>query len=109
MPAVPIEISKSVKVEGKRLGVIIGPKGVTKIAIQDATSTEIRTPRLDPEAKDKDRDSSALVDVEVIGRQEWEVNAAIKAVKDMASKGYCALLAGDNFSEGYYCAFHFPP
>lgn len=98
--AVPTEISKSVKVESKRLGVIIGPKGVTKIAIQDATSTEIRTPRLDPEAKDKDRDSSALVDVEVIGSQDWEVNAAIKAVKDMASKGYCALLAGENFSEG---------
>jgi rRNA processing protein Krr1/Pno1 len=55
-------------------------------------------PRLDPEAKEKD--SRALIDVEVIGSQEWEVNAAIKAVKDMATKGYCSLLAGDNFSEG---------
>ena len=70
------------------------------MAIQDATNTEIRLPRLDPDQKEKERFSGILVDVQVVGRQDWEVNAAIKAVKDLATKGYCALLAGENFSEG---------
>ena len=75
---------------------MIGPKGVNKIAIQAATNTEIITPRQD----ENNKDSAALVNVEVMGKVEWEVNAAIRAVKDMAVKGYCARLGGENFSEG---------
>lgn len=32
-------------VESKRLGLLIGPKGVTKIAIQEATGATINVPR----------------------------------------------------------------
>ena len=90
-------VTKSVQIENRKLGIIIGPKGVTKIAIQTATNTEIITPR---QVDVDNKDSSALVTVDVVGNVEWEVNAAIRAVKDMAMKGYCALLGGENFSEG---------
>merc|ERR1711871_867254 len=89
-------VTRSVQIESRRLGIVIGPKGVTKIAIQAATNTEIITPRQEENSKD----SAASVNVQVVGEVEWEVNQAIRAIKDMAVKGYCALLGGENFSEG---------
>lgn len=94
-PAPAPEIIKTVAVDPSRFGIIIGSKGVNKIGIQDATNTEIRLPR----NGEYDADASE-VEVQVIGSEEREVNAAIRAVKDLVSKGYSQLLEGENFTEG---------
>lgn len=94
-PIVLPEIIKTIAVDPSRFGIVIGSKGVNKIGIQDATNTEIRLPR----NGEFDADAGE-VDVQVIGTDEREVNTAIRAVKDLAVKGYSQLLEGENFTEG---------
>ena len=92
-PAVPADfVSTPVTVEAKKLGVLIGPKGVTLHAIQDATGVEITTPKAD-------RETTGPVVVTVAGPAEG-VKKAIKAIKELAEKGYSKLIAGDDFNEG---------
>lgn len=83
-------VTEQVIVDAKKIGGIIGPKGVTLHAIQDMTDVKIDTP--------KDRDGSPQVAVTVSGTAEGVV-AAIKIIKELNSKGYSKALEGDNFNE----------
>jgi polyribonucleotide nucleotidyltransferase len=46
-PTVPVaeKVSESITVESKKIGLLIGPKGLTKMGIQTATGTTITMPR----------------------------------------------------------------
>jgi len=94
-PAAPVieTITSSLTVEAKKLGLLIGPKGVTKIGLQTATNTEISMPKVE-------RDFTGPVDISVTGSHEG-VQRAIHAMNEMCTKGYCNLLAGADFYEGY--------
>lgn len=94
-PAAPVveSISNTIKVDSKKLGLLIGPKGVTKIGLQTATSTEISMPKVE-------KDHVGEVDIVVTGQTEG-VAKAIHAMKELCAKGYCNLLAAEDFHEGY--------
>lgn len=91
-PAVPVDFVKAeIPVDAKKIGVIIGPKGVTLHGIQDATGVEINTPK-------GDRDSSVPVIITISGTAEG-VATATRAINDLCTKGYSKLLAGEDFRE----------
>ncbi len=91
VPAPVREIStNSVIVKTAKMGVIIGPKGATLHALQDATSTEINT------ALNKGSNDTTTV---IIAGPAEGVAKATKAVNELAAKGYCLLLSGENFQE----------
>lgn len=84
---------KIVEIDSKKVGSVIGSAGSTLKAIQTATNCEIFVP------KDRDADSSTI-SVTVTGTNDKEVAVCAKSVIEMATKGYCLLLKGENFSEG---------
>ncbi|CAE7660075.1 SCP160, partial [Symbiodinium microadriaticum] len=81
----------TLKVEAKKVGVLIGPKGATMHAIQDATDTKITMPKTD-------RDSTAPATVSVVGTVEG-VAKAISIMRELCNKGYSASLEGEGFQE----------
>ena len=92
-PVVPADFAKTeIPVDSKKIGSIIGPKGVTLHGIQDMCGVEINTPK-------GERDGSAPVIVTVSGPAEG-VERAIQAINDICTKGYSKLLAGEDFKEG---------
>ncbi len=95
-PQLPVieTITVPMTVDSKKLGLLIGPKGVTKIGIQQATGATIEMPKVE-----KDAPPSSVV-VNVTGT-EASVNRAIHALNELCVKGYSVLLAGDDFQEGY--------
>lgn len=93
--AKPETINKTIQIESKKVGAVVGAKGVTLKAIQEATECEIRI------LKDKDStEEKEMVDVSIIGTDEKNVRLCVKSVQEVATKGYCLLLKGENFSEG---------
>lgn len=96
-PVAPVPVVETVNsvvvVDTKKLGVVIGPKGATFKAIQEATSTILNT------ASGKDS-TSEKTSINVSGLAEG-VKKAVKAINELASKGYCTLLAGENFQESF--------
>lgn len=93
-PPVPIDsVTKEITVEAKKLGLLIGPKGVTKIGLQHATGTEISMPKVE-------KDHTGPVQIAVTGTAEG-VDRAIFALNEFCTKGYCALLSSPDFHEGY--------
>jgi hypothetical protein len=58
----------------------------------DATGVEINTPKVD-------RDSTAPMVITVTGTADG-VARATKAINELVTKGYCKLLASDDFKEG---------
>lgn len=91
-PAVPVDFVKAeISVNQKKIGTIIGPKGITLHGIQAATGVEINTPK-------GDRDSTGLVVVTVTGTADG-VARATEAINDLCGKGYSRLLAGEDFKE----------
>ena len=92
-PIIPADFVKSeMSVDSKKIGIIIGPKGVTLHGIQDATGVEINTPK-------GDRDGSATAVISISGTADGVAVASI-AIHELCTKGYCKLLAGDDFKEG---------
>jgi KH domain len=92
-PEEPVDFVKSeVAVDGKKLGVVIGPKGATLRAIQETTGVEINTPK-------GDRDNSVPVMVSVAGTADG-VARATRIIKDLTTKGYSKAIAGPDFQEG---------
>jgi len=92
-PPVPVieKVTQELTVEAKRLGLLIGVKGATRIAIQSATDTNIQMPKTE-------KDSTGDVTISVTG-EEAGVAKAITAMKELLSKGYCMLLADPDFRE----------
>lgn len=97
VPPADAPVSFNINVENKRLGVIIGVKGATLKAIQEATGTTINTPKNINTATSGSSATGVSV-VTVTGPQEG-VSRAAKAVGELAKKGYCSLLAGEDFAE----------
>lgn len=96
-PLPKVDVSTlAVKVESKKMGAIIGPKGATLRAIQDATETEINTTTA-PKAD--------ITSVVITGPQAGVAKAG-KAINELATKGYCMLLSGEGFMESH---IHVPP
>jgi predicted RNA-binding protein YlqC (UPF0109 family) len=89
-------------VESRKLGNIIGPKGATMHAIQDATGATIDTPRRTggaDGAKPARSAPGATTTVTITGTRE-ACQKAKKAIKELCSKGYSTLLnAGGDFTE----------
>jgi len=96
-PAEPAAVTYThrqvVTVEAKKAGLLIGPKGSTKIGIQTATETDIAMPKTE-------KDQAGTIDLVVTGGTESNVGKAVKAILDLCQKGYTALLGGDGFCEG---------
>ena len=90
-------MTEIITIDARKVGVVIGPKGVTKLAIQEKTGVVIEFP---PRSADKDKEATEPVPVTIRGPSEG-VKKAAKNIKDLTTKGYCALLEGDNFSEGF--------
>lgn len=86
-------VTTQVKVEARKLGLLIGPKGVTKIGMQTATGTEISMPKVE-------KDYKGSTEISVTGPAEG-VARAVHAINELCSKGYCNLLAAEDFHEGY--------
>lgn len=94
-PAPVIEtITTPMTVDSKKLGLLIGPKGVTKIGIQNLTGATIEMPKIEKDAP------PAPVTINVTGPAA-SVSKAMHALNELILKGYCTLLAGDDFQEGY--------
>lgn len=95
-PDVPVieTITKEIKVDAKKLGLLIGPKGATKIAIQNATATSIQMPKTPKE------ETTGPVTINISG-PELGVEKASQALHELIAKGYCSLLAPDDFQESY--------
>lgn len=94
VPSPPIDsVTKELTVEARKLGLLIGPKGVTKIGLQTATGTEISMPKVE-------KDFVGSVTISVTGPAEG-VDRAVHALGELCSKGYCNLLASPDFHEGY--------
>jgi len=89
-PQIPVT-TKQISIDAKKVGAVVGPKGATLHSLQDATGTEIITP--------KDRD--AAVAIIVIKGPAEGVQKAKRAIEELATKGYCSLLEGEDFQEGF--------
>lgn len=86
-------VTSEMSVDSKKLGLLIGPKGVTKIGIQNATGVEIEMPKTE-------KDFTGPVTITITGPAAG-VGKATAALHELCSKGYCMLLAGPDFQEGY--------
>jgi hypothetical protein len=92
-PPVIESVSSEIRVDAKKLGLLIGSKGATRNAIQNATGTSIQMPKAE-------KDTVGTVAVTVSGSAAG-VNKAITAMNELCIKGYCGLLAADDFQESY--------
>jgi len=89
------KVVKTCTIDAKKVGALVGAKGVTLKAIQEATECEIKI------AKPKEgEEATETVSVTVTGLVEKNVNLAVRSISEMGTKGYCLLLKGENFSEG---------
>lgn len=92
--APPVDtVTRELIVESRKLGLLIGPKGVTKIGMQTATGTEITMPKVE-------KDHTGPVTITVTGPAEG-VDRAVHALNELCTKGYCNLLASPDFHESY--------
>ena len=80
-----------ITVDARKIGILIGPKGSTLHAIQDATNVQINVPR-------GGEGSTSTVTIE--GSAEGIANARA-AIKDLFEKGYCSYTTGDDFAEDF--------
>jgi len=85
--------TSQITVESRKVGLLIGQKGKTKLALQRATDTEITMPKVDKEF-------TGPVEIIVTGPSDG-VKSCIHALNELVTKGYCNLLADADFHEGY--------
>lgn len=98
-PAPVVEtVTEEFVVDAKKLGLLIGPKGITKIAIQEASGATINMPKTEKE-------SSGNVTISVTGPAE-AVKKALHASNELIAKGYATLIAADDFQESYVAVHH---
>lgn len=90
-PVVLDLVRKEVKIDPKKVGFIIGPKGATLRSIETATECEIMMPKTE-------RDQASPATICVTGSAAG-TSKAIKAISDLATKGYSTLIAGEGFQE----------
>jgi len=90
-----VNLTESISIDAKKVGIVIGPKGATMMAIQEATGC-----KLDINAPSKDeKNPGTKAGVVISGPDKDSVIKAKKAVQELATKGYAKLLQSDNFGE----------
>lgn len=109
--AAPAGASTTVSIDASRVGIIIGPKGATMIAIQEKTGTklDVNAPKADdgasssgnngqfrPVVRGKKKPTASIVITE--GSAEGQ-RTARQAVLELADRGYAALLQAEGFGE----------
>jgi len=87
--------SAEVKIDGRKLGILIGPGGATIKALQEATGAKIELPE-----RDKGEEMATGPCLVTITGDAKAVAAAHKAVQELGSKGYTSVLETGNFTEG---------
>jgi len=96
--AVPAS-SESVTVDAKKIGIIIGPKGATMKALEEATGCrlDINAPsKDDPPPKSSQPQKATII---LSGGDKEGMAKAKKALMELASKGYATILQSENFGE----------
>lgn len=88
------ESSITVAIEARTVGALIGPKGSTLYAVQDATGAKIDIPRHDPEGPKRDS-----VNVKITGPPDG-VAAARRAIQELSKYGMCSI-THSNFVENF--------
>mmetsp|Transcript_2633 Transcript_2633/g.4250 ORF Transcript_2633/g.4250 Transcript_2633/m.4250 type:complete len:465 (-) Transcript_2633:69-1463(-) len=86
----------SITIDAKKVGIIIGPKGATMLAIQDATGCKLDVNA--PSKDDKPTNANAKATVVLSGDKD-AVKAAKKAILELAAKGFATILQSENFGE----------
>lgn len=74
-------VVKELYVSNDKFGVVIGPGGSTLKAIQEATGTKIDMPKA----------GGMRRDIVISGNAENDVNTAMRAIKELVSKGYSSI------------------
>lgn len=83
-------------VDGRKLGLIIGPGGETIKKLQDTTGASLQLPdRKGGEEGERDEGPCTLT----ISGEKPQIAALKKAISDLCSKGYSTATEGANFSE----------
>eukprot|EP01034_Spumella_vulgaris_P021939 gene21940-28019_t len=95
-PYVPAEetITVPMTVEARKIGLLIGPKGATKLGIQACTGATIEMPKTDKES------TATTAIINVSGSKE-AVDNALRALNELCTKGYAMMLSPADFQEGY--------
>jgi predicted PilT family ATPase len=88
--------SDSISVDARKVGIIIGPKGATMLALQEATGCKLD---VNAPARDGPTDANAKAGVVITGPNKESIQMAKKAIQELATKGYATLLQSDNFGE----------
>lgn len=86
-------VTTELKVDAKKVGLLIGPKGATKIQIQSLTGANINMPKAEKE-------STEPVTITVTGTA-LGVSKAVTALNELCTKGYATLLEPEDFQESY--------
>lgn len=87
-----VDAQKSqISVDAKKIGVIIGPKGVTLRSIQEATGVEVNVPK-------SDRATTGPVLVALSGTSEG-IKLATKIITELSTKGFSPTIEGEDFQE----------
>ena len=96
VPPAPVEITKTVTVDSRKIGRIIGPKGKTMKEIMAATNVKIDIPRI--EERTNSNKNNNTVDITVVGSKNG-TKKAISAIEELCTKGYAKLIAEEGFQE----------
>jgi KH domain len=92
VPSEPIDkATDEVVIPAKKVGAIIGQKGATKFSLQAATQTEITLPKV---LKESTEPVTAIITGPLEG-----VKKAKKAIQDLITKGFTAILEAEDFRE----------
>jgi hypothetical protein len=86
-------------IDGRKLGLIIGPAGATIKQLQTATGATLQLPDRKPgtEGEEPERETGPCT-LTLSGEKE-QIIALKKAITDLCSKGYSNATEGENFSE----------
>lgn len=91
-------VSEELVVETRKLGLLIGPKGVTRIGIQNITGAEI--------FMSKTLNSTSQTSVVTVKGTAAAVKEACVAMKELCAKGYAQILVPADFVEGSVTVHH---
>mmetsp|Transcript_14759 Transcript_14759/g.16911 ORF Transcript_14759/g.16911 Transcript_14759/m.16911 type:complete len:458 (-) Transcript_14759:253-1626(-) len=90
--------SESITVDVKKIGIIIGPKGSTMMALEEKTGCklDINAPSRDDSQSKTSQPQKAGI---ILSGDKEGMAMAKKAILELASKGYATILQDENFGE----------
>ena len=94
--AKPTLPEKSIGVDPRKVGVLIGPKGATLKRIEELSGCRIHTAEGGPEERDT---QAKVAPVRIVGPDPDAVALAEKLIIEVCSKGYAVAIEGGDFTE----------